>query len=149
MEHQSAQVAQEGMVTIPSRADQRPDQANQAHSTWTGPPRGIPAVVMNVVLMILPESSTIPSEGIDFDLPDELRRRVSKAFLGCCRRLHINSGHPPNADLERVLRLAGGSDDARAVIRYLRCTVCARLQKSSCRGLVGLGTASASSTIRR
>jgi len=81
------------------------------------------------VHVVVPESSTIPSEGIDIDLPAPLQQRVSKDLLDSCQRLHINAGHPPNADLERVVRLAGGSEEARSAIRCLRCSVCAKLQK--------------------
>ena len=46
------------------------------------------------------------------------------------KRQHINCGHPPNADLERVVRLSGGSEAARIAVRGLTCTICRKAQKS-------------------
>ena len=49
------------------------------------------------------------------------------------RRLHLNAGHPPNADLERVVRLSGGSELARIAAKGVQCSICrkAQSQKSS------------------
>ena len=66
----------------------------------------------------------LPQDGIEFDLPPEQHRQMPKALLSSVRRLHINTGHPPNAELERIVRLAGGSDLAQSACRGLRCTVC-------------------------
>ena len=62
--------------------------------------------------VIVNEGTEVPEEGIEFDVPTEHVGRMTKSLLQSIRRLHINSGHPPNADLERVVRLAGGSQDA-------------------------------------
>ena len=44
------------------------------------------------------------------------------------RRLHFNSGHPPNAELERIVRLSGGSELARAAVRGINCSICKKAQ---------------------
>ena len=49
---------------------------------------------------------------------------ITKTLLSSIRRLHINSGHPPNADLARVVRLSSGSELAQKAIMGLRCTIC-------------------------
>ena len=49
---------------------------------------------------------------------------MTKSLLSAVRRLHFNTGHPPNYELERVVRLAGGSDLAQKACRGIRCTVC-------------------------
>ena len=50
---------------------------------------------------IVNEGSDIPAAGIDFDLPVKQMANVTKSLLDCVRRLHLNTGHPPNAELER------------------------------------------------
>ena len=67
----------------------------------------------NEVCVVVDESTALPSEGIEFDVPPQHIGSMTRSLLSCVRRLHINSGHPPNADLERVVRLAGGSEAAR------------------------------------
>ena len=79
--------------------------------------------------MIVNEGKDIPEGGIEFDLPTEMQN-VPKALLQSVRRLHINSGHPPNADLERVVRLAGGSEMSRAVVKGIVCTACRKAAPS-------------------
>ena len=54
---------------------------------------------------ILEDDTDIPEGGIEFDLPPELHKKVPKALLSSIRRLQSNSGHPPNAELERIVRL--------------------------------------------
>ena len=49
---------------------------------------------------------------------------MTKSLLSSVRRLHINSGHPPNTELERLVRLAGGSELARVAVKGIRCTTC-------------------------
>ena len=50
-------------------------------------------------------------------------------MLDALRKLHVNTGHPPNEDLRRILRLSGASDLALRAVRYLRCSTCARLAR--------------------
>ena len=76
------------------------------------------------VYAILQEDTDISEGGIEFDLPPELHKKVPKALLSSIRRLHFNSGHPPNAELERIVRLSGGSEIARAAVKGIRCSVC-------------------------
>ena len=40
--------------------------------------------------------------------------------------LHFNCGHPPNAELERIVRLSGGSELARIAVKGIRCAVCSK-----------------------
>ena len=76
------------------------------------------------IFVIVNEGAQIPEAGIEFDVPGEHVGRMTKSLLQSVRRLHINSGHPPNADLERVVRLAGGSKEACTAIKGLDCTIC-------------------------
>ena len=73
---------------------------------------------------VVDEKTEIPVGGIEFDIPDKFHSRASKSLLDSVRRLHFNSGHPPNAELERIVRLAGGSDVAQAAVRGIRCSIC-------------------------
>jgi len=73
---------------------------------------------------VIDEKGDIPEAGIEFDLPPELHQKVPKALLSSIRRLHFNSGHPPNDELERIVRLSGGSELARQAIKGIKCTVC-------------------------
>ena len=57
-------------------------------------------------------------------MPPEDHKDITKSLLSSIRRLHINSGHPPNAGLARVVGLSGGSDLAQKAIMGLRCTIC-------------------------
>jgi hypothetical protein len=61
---------------------------------------------------VIDEGTSVPKDGIEFTVPDDYRAAVPRSLLAAIRRLHINCGHPPNADLERVCRLAGGSVEA-------------------------------------
>ena len=63
-----------------------------------------------VVNVVVDEGTVLPEDGIEFDVDPKLK--PPKPLLAAVRRLHINTGHPTNADLERVCRLAGGSADA-------------------------------------
>ena len=83
----------------------------------------------NETYAIVEEDGDIPEGGIEFDLPPELHKKCPKALLSSIRRLHFNSGHPPNAELERIVRLSGGSEIARAAVKCIRCSVCRKLQR--------------------
>ena len=54
-------------------------------------------------------SGKIPTDGIEFNLPPDVAKQAPKSLLAAIRRMHINTGHPPNSELERVIRLADGS----------------------------------------
>ena len=73
---------------------------------------------------IIREKGDIPEAGIEFDVPPELHAKMPKSLLSAVRRLHFNSGHPPNDELERIVRLSGGSDLARAAVKGIKCTIC-------------------------
>ena len=77
--------------------------------------------------VIVNEGTDIPPMGISFDMPREQLPNSTKTLLDSVRRLHINKGHPPNAELERIVRLAGGSDIAQQACKRAEvlCT-CAR-----------------------
>ena len=57
-------------------------------------------LVIHDAFAIMKEGKDIPEDGIEFDIPPEHHSRIAKSLLSSVRRLHINSGHPPNADLE-------------------------------------------------
>ncbi len=76
------------------------------------------------VYAVIDEKTPIPEAGIEFDLPPELHGKIPKSLLSSVRRLHFNSGHPPNDELERIVRLSGGSELARAAVKGIRCTIC-------------------------
>ena len=80
---------------------------------------------------IYDEKTDVPEGGIEFDLPPELYGEISKALLSSVRRLHFNSGHPPSSELERIVRLSGGSELARAAVKGTRCSVFERLQRQN------------------
>ena len=73
---------------------------------------------------VVNEGKDIPEGGIEFDIPPEHHKNITKSLLSSVRRLHINTGHPPNAELERIVRLAGGSEQARIAVKGLKCSIC-------------------------
>ena len=60
------------------------------------------------------EEGQIPETRIEFDVPQEHHRKIPKSLLAAVRRLHFNSGHPPNAALEKLVSFSGGSELARS-----------------------------------
>ena len=70
--------------------------------------------------MIVNEGKDIPGGGVEFVLPPDMQN-VPKSLPQSVRRLHVNSRHPPNADLERIVRLAVGSETSRAVVKGIVC----------------------------
>ena len=84
----------------------------------------------NETYAIVEEDGDIPEGGIEFDLPPELHKKCPKALLSSIRSLHFNSGHPPNDELERIVRLSGGSEIARAAVRGIRCSVCRKAART-------------------
>ena len=70
------------------------------------------------------ENEDIPEAGSEFDLPAHLHGKIPKSLMSSVRRLHFNSGHPPNAELERIVRLSGGSELAREAVKGTHCTIC-------------------------
>ena len=78
----------------------------------------------NKVYAIVDEHQNIPGDGIEFDLKPEIHSKMTKSLLASIRRLHINTGHPPNTELERIVRLAGGSELAQEACKGIRCTTC-------------------------
>ena len=73
---------------------------------------------------VVDEGKEILDDGIEFDLPPELRGKIPKSLLSSVRNLHFNSGHPPNAELERIVRFSGGSELARTAVKGIRCSTC-------------------------
>ena len=67
------------------------------------------SLVTHDAYAVVNEGKSIPESGIEFDIPPEYHGQVTKSLLSSVRRLHINTGHPPNGELERIVRLAGGS----------------------------------------
>ena len=84
-----------------------------------------PGAVVEAYVFI-DEGQPIPQDGIEFDVTPKHAGNMTKSLLQSVRRLHINWGHPPNADLERVVRLSGGSDLACQAVRGIKCTICNR-----------------------
>jgi transposase InsO family protein len=68
---------------------------------------------------IINEGLRIPSEGIELDVPNDMISKIPKPLLAAMRRLHVNTGHPSNADLERIRRMSGASPG-------LQCSTCRR-----------------------
>ena len=77
-----------------------------------------------MIFSIYEEPGQIPEAGIEFNIEGDLKYKVTAPLLSSLRRLHINSGHPPNAELERIIRLSGGSEVARARVRGMTCSAC-------------------------
>ena len=75
---------------------------------------------------VIDEGEEVPVDGIDFDVPPDQVKKCTKTLLAAIRRLHINTGHPPNAQLERIVRLSGGSEVATAACKGLKCSICAK-----------------------
>ena len=76
---------------------------------------------------LLPNPGETPEAGIDvykegirFDIPKSERLMYSTEMLNAVRRLHVNTGHAPNADLARLLRLSGCSPLAIKAAMFLR-----------------------------
>ena len=57
-----------------------------------------------------------------------MAEKVPRELLTSLRRMHINTGHPTNDDLVRILRLAEAPFPAK-VVKGLRCSVCARTSR--------------------
>ena len=74
------------------------------------------------------ESRRTFQNGIEFDIAPDHHNQVTKSLLSSVRRLHINTGHPTNSELERIVRLAGGSDIAREAVKGIRCSICRKAQ---------------------
>ena len=55
------------------------------------------------IYIIYDEKTDVPEGGIEFDLPPKLHGKISKALVSSVRRLHFNSGNPPNSELERMV----------------------------------------------
>ena len=85
---------------------------------------------ISAVQIVLKEGGGLPEDGLHFDIPEPLHTKIPKALLSAVRRLHINCGHPPTSDLERIVRLAGGSKEACAAAQGIRCTVCDKAQRA-------------------
>ncbi len=79
-----------------------------------------------VVHSVVREGKEIPEDGIEFDIPPDLHSKVTKSLLSSLRRLHFNTGHPPNTELARVIRLSGGSDLAAQCAKGIKCSICAK-----------------------
>ena len=78
----------------------------------------------------LPEvGAVLYKEGIRFDIPKQERRLYSDEMLNALKRLHINTGHAPNADVARLLRLSGCSPLAIKACRLLSCSTCAKMAR--------------------
>ncbi len=73
-------------------------------------------------LEIIDEGTSVPQDGVEFTIPDDVTGSLPKSLLVAVRRLHVYCGHPSNADLERVCRLAGGSQEVCMLIKGLHCT---------------------------
>ena len=48
-----------------------------------------------------------------------------KVLRQATRQLHVNMGHPPNAQLARAIRVNGGSEQAITMALNWKCEVCA------------------------
>ena len=64
--------------------------------------------------------------GIEFDIPAEHESKITKSVFSAVRRPHVNSGHPPNDELQRIVRLSGGSEMSRIAVKDIRCATCQR-----------------------
>ena len=113
--------ASEHMVNLAETLDRR--LGTETSGLIPGPSRDS-KLPSEEVYAVVDEKTSIPVGGIEFDIPEKFHSRASKSLLDSVRRLHFNSGHPPNSELERIVRLAGGSDVAQAAVRGLRCSVC-------------------------
>ena len=70
----------------------------------------------------------MPEVGIDFNILVEQIPKVTKSNLGSIQRLHMNTGHPPYSELERIVRTSGGSEILCLVVKVRRCTSCRKSQ---------------------
>ena len=83
-----------------------------------------PSDAVPSVYVIVNEGTPIPKDGIEFDIPRDKLERVTVTLLDAVRRLHCSSGHPPNRELERIVRLSGGSEEAILAVKGLHCSIC-------------------------
>ena len=90
---------------------------------------GMAKEMENYTYAIVEEGGEIPEGGIEFDIPPEYHGKIPKSLLSSVRRLHFNSGHPPNVELERIVRLSGGSELARIAVEGIQCSVCRKSQR--------------------
>ena len=75
-------------------------------------------------------NTRVHGEGVTFEIPSGDRQLYSAELQDTLKRLHINTGHPPNEDLRRILRVSGGSELAQKLAKLMTCSTCARLAKS-------------------
>ena len=68
----------------------------------------------------------VDSEGIRFELRPEDNVKASPVLKNAIKRMHINTGHSAPHDMARVIKQAGGSEDAIILAKRLRCSVCDR-----------------------
>ena len=73
--------------------------------------------------------SHLHPDGIRFDMTAGELREYPAGMLAALRRMHVNCGHPPNADLERVVRSAGGLPLAAKACKHLQCSTCQKLSR--------------------
>ena len=62
--------------------------------------------VSNETFAIVNEGDKIPKDGIEFDVDPTLVPKMTKSLLNSVRRLHVKCGHPPNAELERIVKFS-------------------------------------------
>ena len=65
-------------------------------------------------------------QGRRFELKPEDNIKASPVLKNAIKRMHINTGHSAPHDMARVIRQAGGSEDAVILAKRLRCSVCDR-----------------------
>ena len=68
------------------------------------------------------EEQDLENGGYTFAFPEGVKSNASAALKNCIERLHCNTGHASREDLARVVRLAGGSEDAVLCCKALRCS---------------------------
>ena len=68
--------------------------------------RSVPSDPPDLSFPVVNKRQRIPEAGICFDMPAEHLPRVTKSLLDSIRCLHMNTGHPPDAELDRIVRLS-------------------------------------------
>ena len=69
----------------------------------------------------------------------ELNSSDRKKLLDAARKVHVNTGHKPPADLARMLRKQGAPPASRAAMELVKCSTCVEHKRPDASPVVALG----------
>ena len=69
----------------------------------------------------------------------ELKASDRKKLLDAARKVHVNTGHKPPADLAKILRKQGAPPASRAAMELVKCSTCEEHRRPDASPVVSLG----------